>query len=181
MEGDRPVPKRLKYPIVFAKGRALYMAERGSRGGSGVKRLTRELLCHIESEKILIDTRGMSRVQVASIAKAIMTRTREVIPMNVYVLHCRWDNADRDGAEVLGVYAENNLAAAQEAMRENAAAVRGQEEESFWEEDYTWEDEMSVSLGNSGIGPGGGCGVPETYRWEIERFRVLEPAENQKQ
>ena len=39
--------------------------------------------------------------------------------MNVYVLHYRWDNADREGAEVLGVYAENNLAEAQKAMREN--------------------------------------------------------------
>ena len=101
--------------------------------------------------------------------------------MNLHVLHYRWDNADREGAEVLGVYAENNLAEAQKAMRENAALVRSQEPESFWEEDYTWEDEMSISLGNSGIGPGGGYGVPVTYRWEIERFRVLEPPENQKQ
>ena len=77
MGGDIPVPKRLQYPIVFAKGRALYVIEPGNSGGSGVKRLTRELLCHIKSEKILIDTRGMSRVQVASIAKAIMTRTKE--------------------------------------------------------------------------------------------------------
>ena len=44
--------------------------------------------------------------------------------MNVYVLHYRWDNADTEGTEVLGVYAENNLAAAQKAMRENAASVR---------------------------------------------------------
>ena len=77
MGGDIPVPKRLQYPIVFANGRALYVIEPGNSGGSGVKRLTRELLCHIKSEKILIDTRGMSRVQVASIAKAIMTRTKE--------------------------------------------------------------------------------------------------------
>ena len=56
--------------------------------------------------------------------------------MNVYVLHYRWDNADREGAEVLGVYAENNLAEAQKTMRENAALVRSQEEESFCEEDY---------------------------------------------
>ena len=101
--------------------------------------------------------------------------------MNVYVLHYRWDNADREGAEVLGVYAENNLAEAQKSMRENAALVRSQEEESFWEEDYTWEDEMSISLGNSGIGPGGRYGVPETYRWEIERFPVVGPKQNQKQ
>ena len=40
-------------------------------------------------------------------------------------------NADREGAEVLGVYAENNVAAAQKTMRENAALVRSQEEESF--------------------------------------------------
>lgn len=84
--------------------------------------------------------------------------------MNVYVLHYRWDNADTEGTEVLGVYAESNLAAAQKTMRENAALVRSQEEESFWEEDYTWEDEMSISLGNSGIGPGGGYGVPGPYR-----------------
>ena len=101
--------------------------------------------------------------------------------MNVYVLHYRWDNADTEGTEVLGVYAESNLAAAQKTMRENAALMRSQEEESFWEEDYTWEDETSISLGNSGIRPNGGYGVPVTYRWEIERFRVLEPAENQKQ
>lgn len=101
--------------------------------------------------------------------------------MNVYVLYYRWDNADSEGAETLGVYAENNLTAAQNAMRENAASVRGQEAESFWEEDYTWEDEMSISLGNSGIGPGGGCGVPVTYRWEIEWLPVLEPKENQSQ
>ena len=78
------------------------------------------------------------------------------------------------------MYAENNLAAAQKTMRENAALVRSQEE-SFWEEDYTWEDEMSISLGNSGIGPGGRYGVPETYRWEIERFPVVGPKQNQKQ
>ena len=53
------------------------MVEPGNSGRSDVKRLTRELLCHIKSEKILIDTRGMSRVQVASIAKAITIRTRE--------------------------------------------------------------------------------------------------------
>ena len=56
--------------------------------------------------------------------------------MNVYVLHYRWDNADTEGAEVLGVYAESSLAAAQKTMRENAVLMRSQEE-SFWEEDYT--------------------------------------------
>ena len=100
--------------------------------------------------------------------------------MNVYVLHYRWDNADTEGAEVLGVYAESSLAAAQKTMRENAVLMRSQEE-SFWEEDYTWEDEMSISLGNSGIGPGGGYGVPVAYRWEIEWLPVLEPKENQRQ
>ena len=55
--------------------------------------------------------------------------------MNVYILYYRWDNADSEGAEVLGVYTENNLAAAQKAMRENAASVRAQEAESFWRRD----------------------------------------------
>lgn len=41
--------------------------------------------------------------------------------MVVYILHYRWENEDNSGAEVLGVYAEDNLAEAQAEMRDLAA------------------------------------------------------------
>ena len=54
--------------------------------------------------------------------------------MNVYVLYYRWGKEDNEGTEVMVVYAESNLAAAQTSMREYASLVRDQRE-SIREED----------------------------------------------
>ena len=40
---------------------------------------------------------------------------------------------------------------------------------------------MSSPWATAGSDPGGRYGVPETYRWEIERFPVVGPKQNQKQ
>ena len=58
-------------PIIFSKGSELYITEFPSFDRRTAKPLTREMLRDVESNKIRIDTRGMSRVQVASIVKAI--------------------------------------------------------------------------------------------------------------
>ena len=58
-------------PIIFSKGSELYITEFPSFDRRTAKPLTRDMLRDVESSKIRIDTRGMSRVQVASIVKAI--------------------------------------------------------------------------------------------------------------
>lgn len=63
--------EHLESPIIFSKGSELYIVESTAQGWRNVKPLTREILRDVESNKIRIDTRGMSRVQVASIVKAI--------------------------------------------------------------------------------------------------------------
>ena len=60
-----------EYPTIFAKGSGLYIVDAKSADRSNAKLLTRKSLRTVDSEKIRIDTRGMSRVQIASIMKAI--------------------------------------------------------------------------------------------------------------
>lgn len=94
--------------------------------------------------------------------------------MRVYVLQYTWDHEDGNGSEVLSVYEENALPDAQRAMREAAARIRALENNDFWEEDYSQQDDFSITLGNSGLGPYDGYGVPVVYRWEIHHLPVLE-------
>ena len=91
--------------------------------------------------------------------------------MYVYVLHYRWENEENDGAEVLGVYAENSLAMAQEEMRTLASRRRNLEMDHFWQEDYTWEDAMEILLGHCGNGM---YEMPEVYQWKIDLMLVKE-------
>lgn len=64
-------------PTIFAKGPKLFITGVSGENNSQVAVLTKQLLQELDSKKIRIDTRGMSRVQVASIMKAISERHAE--------------------------------------------------------------------------------------------------------
>lgn len=89
--------------------------------------------------------------------------------MKVYVLKAHWSTPDGDGDGILGVYAMNNFYKAYMDMMEDVSGVKSRYPSDIWQEDYTWENETSVSIG---FDPEEYLNQGTFYIWEIDSFDV---------
>ena len=86
--------------------------------------------------------------------------------MYVYVLETVWDTENDSGNDTQ-VFAEDHLEIAQEVMRENAKEIRSFYDDDVWNDDYTWEDDMSIGLGFLD-----NMFAATTYTWYIRKLEV---------
>lgn len=79
----------------------------------------------------------------------------------LYVLYNYWDTPNVEGNEVLGVFL--NLSDAILAMKSAADSLKAEYPSDFWEEDFTWQDELEIHLGSQKDNPG----YATIYCWTI--------------
>lgn len=85
---------------------------------------------------------------------------------HVYVLYRYWDTPDNEGNEVMGAY--RNAEKAMADMKADAAATKACYPADFWEDDFTWENEREIHLGQ-----GSDIYGPATiYCWTIDNVEV---------
>ncbi len=79
------------------------------------------------------------------------TRRKCKTGFQVYVLYTYWDTPDTEGNEVLGVFL--NLSDSILAMKSAAESLKVQYPSDYWEEDFTWRDELEIHLGSQKDNP----------------------------
>lgn len=87
--------------------------------------------------------------------------------MYVYVLYTYWDTPDTEGNEIIGVYFDRDRA--QREMRILAEKLKDEYDDSFWDEDMTWEDDDEIHLGHDPMKLYESATV---YCWTIARTEV---------
>lgn len=88
-------------------------------------------------------------------------RRKSKIDPQVYVLYTYWNTPDTEGNEVLGVFL--NLSDAILAMKSAAESLKAQYPSDYWEEDFTWQDELEIHLGSQKDNPS----YATIYCWTI--------------
>lgn len=83
------------------------------------------------------------------------------IGYQVYVLYTYWNTPDTEGNEVLGAFL--NLSDAILAMKSAAESLKVQYPSDYWEEDFTWQDELEIHLGSQKDNPS----YATIYCWTI--------------
>jgi len=94
--------------------------------------------------------------------------------MEIYVLHHYWDTPDNEGNEIIGAYYKIDNAVSE--MRAEAEITKSYYPADFWEDDFTWENDNEIHLGNCSTAYSNECftatGLATIYCWEIKKVEV---------
>ena len=85
----------------------------------------------------------------------------------MYILTNWWSTPDNDGYEIVGLF--YHLENAQDLMKEEASKIRAEYPVTKWEDDFCWQDDMSIHMG---FDPKEPFAQATIYSWDITKMEA---------